>query len=96
MTRLRNSDLQAVVEFLGEASSVDGPDPFPRPLLDSLRRLVPSDEVVYDELDRVRETVLWEEIFPGGTDGPDEPTYWDVRDQHPVCRHHEVRVTSTP
>jgi DNA-binding CsgD family transcriptional regulator len=90
VTRLRNSDLQAVVEFLGEASSIDGPDPFPRPLLESLRRLVPSDEVVYDELDRVRETVLWEEIFPGETDGPDEPTYWDVRDQHPVCRHHEV------
>ena len=65
MTRLRNSDLQAVVEFLGEASSIDGPDPFPRPLLESLRRLVPSDEVAYDELDRVRETVLWEEIFPG-------------------------------
>ena len=90
VTRLRNSDLQAVVEFLGEASTVDGPDPFPRPLLESLHRLVPSDEVVYDELDRVRETVLREEIFPGGIDGPDEPTYWDVRDQHPVCRHHEV------
>jgi DNA-binding CsgD family transcriptional regulator len=79
-----------VVEFLGEASSIDGPDPFPRPLLESLRRLVASDEVVYDELDRVRETVLWEEMFPGETDGPEEPTYWDIRDQHPVCRHHEV------
>jgi DNA-binding CsgD family transcriptional regulator len=90
VTRLRNSDLQAVVEFLGEASTVDGPDPFPRRLLESLHRLVPSDEVVYDELDRVRETLLREEIFPGGIDGPDEPTYWDVRDQHPVCRHHEV------
>jgi DNA-binding CsgD family transcriptional regulator len=90
VTRLRNSDLQAVVEFLGEASSVDGPDPFPRRLLESFGRLVPSDEVVYDELDRIRETLLWEEIFPSGIDGPDEPTYWDVRDQHPVCRHHEV------
>ena len=79
-----------MVEFLGEASSIDGPDPFPVPLLESLRRLVPSDHVVYDELDRVRETVLWEEIFPGETDGPDEPTYWDVRDQHPVCQQHEV------
>ena len=90
MTRFRNSDLQAVVEFLGDASSIEGPEPFPRPLLESLHGLVPSDAVVYDELDRVRETVLWEEIFPGETDGPDEPTYWDVRDQHPVCHHHEV------
>lgn len=90
MTRLRNSDLQGVLEFFGEASSIDGPDPFPRPLLELLRRLVPSDAVVYDELDRVRETVLWEEIFPGETDGPEEPTYWDVREQHPVCHYHEV------
>ena len=79
-----------MLEFLGDASSVDGPDPFPRPVLESLRRLVPSDEIAFDELDRVRETVLWEEIFPGETDGPEEPTYWDVRDQHPVCRHHET------
>jgi DNA-binding CsgD family transcriptional regulator len=90
VTRLRNSDLQAMVEFLGEASSIDGPDPFPRPLLESLRRLVPSDQVVYDELDRVMETVLWEEIFPGETDGPEEPSYWDLREQHPVCHHHEL------
>jgi len=90
VTRLRSSDLQAVLEFFGEASSIDGPDPFPRPLLESLRRLVPSDEVVYDELDRVRETVLWEEMSPGEIDGPDEPTYWDIRDQHPVCHNHEV------
>jgi DNA-binding CsgD family transcriptional regulator len=90
VTRLRNSDLQGMVEFFGEASSIDGPDPFPRPLLESLRRLVPSDQVVYDELDRVRETVLWEEIFPGETDGPEEPSYWDLREQHPVCHHHEL------
>lgn len=65
MTRLRNSDLQAVVDFLGEASSIDGPDPFPRPLLASFGRLVPSDAVAYCELDRVRRVVLRFEVFPG-------------------------------
>jgi DNA-binding CsgD family transcriptional regulator len=91
VTRLRNSDLQAVVEFLGEASSVDGPDAFPRPVLESLARLVPSDEVVYNELDRVREIVLWAEKFPVDVvDRPEEPSYWDVRDEHPACRRHEV------
>ena len=90
MTRLRNSDLQATLDFLGEASSVDGPDPFPRTVLDLLRRLVPSDEVGYNELDRIRGLKLWSEDSPGGNDGPEEPSYWDVRDQHPVCRHHEV------
>ena len=49
-----------MVEFLGEASSFEGPVPFPRPLLESLGRLVPSDEVGYAELDRVGR-VLWEE-----------------------------------
>jgi DNA-binding CsgD family transcriptional regulator len=90
MTRLRNSDLQATLDFLGEASSVDGPDPFPRTVLDLLRRLVSSDEVGYNELDRIRGLKLWSEDSPGGNDGPEEPSYWDVRDQHPVCRHHEV------
>jgi DNA-binding CsgD family transcriptional regulator len=90
VTRLRTSDLESVLSFLGEASSVEGPDPFPWPLLESLRRLVPGDQVVYDELDRVRETLLHEEIFPGSPHGPEEPTYWDIRDHHPVCRHHEV------
>ncbi len=90
MTRLRNSDLQAVVDFLGEASSIDGPDPFPRPLLASFGRLVPSDAVAYCELDRVRRVVLRFEVFPGELDGPVEPSYWDVRHQHPVCHHHEV------
>ena len=79
-----------MLDFLGEASSVEGPDPFPRRLLESLGRLVPCDEVIYNELDRVREIVLWAEEFPNDDDAPDEPSYWDVRDQHPVCYHHEV------
>ena len=90
MTRLRNSDLQAVVDFLGEASSVDGADPFPLPLLESLGRLVPSDAVGYSELDRLRKVQLLGVVWPGVSDGPDETTYWEFRHQHPVCHHHEV------
>jgi DNA-binding CsgD family transcriptional regulator len=90
VTRLSNSDLQAVLEFLGEASSLDGPDPFPRPLLASLRRLVPCDTVAYCELDRLRKICLWAELFPDEVDGPEEPSYWDVREQHPVCHRREV------
>jgi DNA-binding CsgD family transcriptional regulator len=88
--RLRNSDLQALVEFLGEAGSVRGPDPFPQPLLASLHGLVPADNVAYCELDRVRKTCLWAEFFPREGEGPEEPSYWDIREQHPVCHHHEV------
>jgi DNA-binding CsgD family transcriptional regulator len=90
VTRLRTSDLEAVLSFLGEASSVEGPDPFPREVLQSLRRLVPSDEMYYNELDRVRQSVLWSGEVPGETEEPEAPTYWDIRDEHPVCHHHEV------
>jgi DNA-binding CsgD family transcriptional regulator len=90
VTRLRTSDLEAVLSFLGEASSVGGPDPFPREVLEALCRLVPSDDMYYNELDRVREIVLWSGEAPGDLEEPDTPTYWDVRDEHPVCRHHEV------
>jgi DNA-binding CsgD family transcriptional regulator len=91
VTRLRTSDLEAVLSFLGEASSVEGPDPFPREVLESLCRLVPNDDMYYSELDRVREVVLWSGDAPGGDgEAPDTPTYWDVRNEHPVCHHHEV------
>ena len=43
MSRLRTSDLEAVLDFLGEASSVEGPDPFPQTLLESLHRLVGAE-----------------------------------------------------
>jgi DNA-binding CsgD family transcriptional regulator len=90
VTRLRTSDLEAVLDFLGEASSVEGPDPFPRPVLESLRRLVRSDYTYYSELDRVRRLALWSAEAPGDVDEPEEPTYWDIRDEHPVCHHHEI------
>jgi DNA-binding CsgD family transcriptional regulator len=86
MSRLRASDLRAIFEFLGEAQSVDGPDPFPRPVLASLRRLVPCDVVGYSELDRVHRVSLRNEEDPvTGDSGPGIETYWRLRDQHPVC-----------
>jgi len=79
-----------VLGFLGDAGSVDGHDPFPPPVLDSLRRLVPSDEMSYCELDRVQNVTLRMDEFPGEAEGPDESTYWELRHQHPVCREHQA------
>jgi DNA-binding CsgD family transcriptional regulator len=59
-------------------------------LLESLHRLVPSNEIYYSELDRVRKVALWSMGAPGAAEEPEEPTYWDVRDDHPVCHHHDV------
>jgi DNA-binding CsgD family transcriptional regulator len=75
--------------FLGEANSVDGPEPFPRSLLASLRRLVPSDLVGYCELDRVRKVRIWSEGDQDEDDGSALETYWRLRHQHPVCRYED-------
>jgi DNA-binding NarL/FixJ family response regulator len=95
VTRLRESDFRAVLEFLREADADDGPDPFPISLLESLRRLVPADEAVYHELDRDRR----EELALVVSD-EDEPTaesageceerlalFWRIVDDHPLCRY---------
>ena len=90
MTRLATSDLRAVLEFLGDATSVDGPDPFPQPLLIALGGLVPNDAMRYCELDRVRRTTIRLSELACDVEGPEEPTYWDIRKDHPVCHQHET------
>jgi DNA-binding CsgD family transcriptional regulator len=49
MPRLSASDYQKVLDVLYETSDLDGPNPFPEPVLDALRRLVPCDVVTYHE-----------------------------------------------
>jgi len=49
MPRLSGSDYRNVLEVLREAGDVEGPIPFPRPVLEALRRLVPCDVVTYRE-----------------------------------------------
>lgn len=90
MTRLGTPDLKALLGFLEEANSLDGPEPFPQSLLGSLRRLVPGDFVSYCELDRVRQVGIWSEDYPAvEDDGSELETYWRLRDQHPVCRYED-------
>jgi DNA-binding CsgD family transcriptional regulator len=48
--RLSESDYRGVLDVLGEASAVEGPIAFTRPVLEALRRLVPCDVVAYHEL----------------------------------------------
>lgn len=49
MPRLSASDYQRVLDVLCETADVDGPNPFPEPVLNALRRLVPCDVVAYHE-----------------------------------------------
>jgi DNA-binding CsgD family transcriptional regulator len=49
MARLSPSDLGQALDFLREAEGVTGSDPFPRPLLDTLRALIPAEAVSWHE-----------------------------------------------
>ncbi len=94
MARLSASDLEATLRFLGEAASVDGPDPFPTWILDRLRDLVRCDFADYFEQDRVhRRTFLYEgcsrtrDAMANESGGDDD--YWGVSEQHPVCAYRD-------
>jgi DNA-binding CsgD family transcriptional regulator len=89
MERLGSADLEQVLQFLAELASNEDEEPFPRELLAALRRLVPCDSLTFCELDRVREIELGAVEDPV-YDGESPPcTYWQIRHEHPVCRHHE-------
>jgi DNA-binding CsgD family transcriptional regulator len=49
MTRLRERELHAALEFVHAASSVDEAEPFPPPVLALLARVVPAEIVGYSE-----------------------------------------------
>ena len=88
----RDSDAFARVgRFVAEAERIGGDEPFPPVFLAALQRLVPCDQVTFSELDRVAQVDLGATWFPRAPDadaGPDVE-YWDIRDEHPICHHHE-------
>jgi len=90
MERLGPADLEQVLQFLGELASVESEEPFPRELLAGLRRLVPCDVLTFCELDRVHELELGLVEDPPWEGGSLPCSYWEIRDEHPVCHHHEV------
>jgi hypothetical protein len=47
--RLSGADYRGVLEVLAEAGAVRGSMPFPEPVLEALRRLVPCDVVAYHD-----------------------------------------------
>jgi DNA-binding CsgD family transcriptional regulator len=49
MVALREADYRGALDVLREAADVDGDIPFPEPVLEALRRLVPCDVVAYHE-----------------------------------------------
>lgn len=77
--------------FLRETDAVDGPDPFPVAVLESLRRLVPCDLTNFCELDQVERRIVSDAGSDGGVyvhdPGRDLSLVWWAIDQLPVCIH---------
>jgi DNA-binding CsgD family transcriptional regulator len=76
MPRLYESDYREALAVLREAGAVDGPDPFPEPVLEALRRLVPCDVVAYHEGRPISHPAL---VFAGEPRGEMTPS---IRDAH--------------
>jgi DNA-binding CsgD family transcriptional regulator len=97
VTVLRQADLQGALDFLREAETVTGPDPFPTELLDQLRALVQCDFVAFCELDRPGRRVLGRTNCSNAraADGENPPSpdaaeqYWRLRHQYPTCAHQD-------
>ncbi len=90
MQRLDAGDLERVGRFVAEVGEIDGDEPFPPAFLGALRRLVPCDSVVWNELDRIGERHL-NFVAEADLDDGLEPaiTYWEARADHPLCHYHE-------
>lgn len=98
MTRLRESDLRGVLEFLREADTVTGGDPFPPSLVGALRALVPCYGVGFCELDQLHERLLAEscncedvECFYTAPEdvpeGREDERFWSLVLENPVTAY---------
>ena len=100
MSRLRASELEAILEFVAEADSECGEDPFPPHVLERLLRLVPCDlPVTYGEQDWTAQRVLHYTEFPqrnaSATDEAlGEATFWSVARHNPMMRYRASTLDS--
>jgi DNA-binding CsgD family transcriptional regulator len=92
MTRLRSSDFEAILAFIGEAQEVGGTEPFTPELLGRLATLVPCEGTSFEEA-KVAERVLLAKIesIDRGNDLYDIRTLsdeaWAAMDASPIAAH---------
>jgi DNA-binding CsgD family transcriptional regulator len=79
---------------LGEAETVDGPDPFPVPIVDAFTRVIQCESANFCELDRQRRRVLSDtygtgERFEDDPGDEEQRTFWRLVDRHPLCLYQQ-------
>jgi DNA-binding CsgD family transcriptional regulator len=89
MTTLARRDIEALLRFVHDASTVDGDAPFTPRLVAGLHELVPAAErVVYCELDwNHRRTTYIADQFESFRDPDGHDVYWQLHHQHAVCEY---------
>jgi DNA-binding CsgD family transcriptional regulator len=90
VTQLRERDSRAMFDFLAEAEAVEGAEPFPEPLVESLRQLIGADLAEFDEMDRAECRCGWTAATLSDAEPADDlPSFWEIRHDHPLCRLHD-------
>lgn len=89
MPTLARRDIEALLRFVHDASTLDGDAPLTPPLVARLHELVPAAErVVYCELDwNRRHTTYIADQFESFADPDGHDVYWQLHHQHAVCEH---------
>jgi DNA-binding CsgD family transcriptional regulator len=89
MPALTAADARKLLQFVAEAETLGGVEPFTGELLVELGRLIEADWVTYTEVDHVHRRLLVYLPRPGDEDDEgieNEPEEWELMKEHPVCR----------
>ncbi len=87
MTTLAHSEIEALLRFVHDASTLDREAAVTPELVARLRELVPTAEwVSYAELDWNRRRVAYQtDEYGFVTDGDGDEIYWQLHEQHAIC-----------
>ena len=83
---LKGRDLNAVLEFLQEASSVNDPAALARYFATELQHIIAADRISYNEIDASARRIAWVRVPATTFDGA-EQTFARLMMQHPVIAH---------
>jgi DNA-binding CsgD family transcriptional regulator len=84
-------DAERILRFVGDAEELAGDHAFTPELLEELGKLIPTEQVSYCELDRVRKRDRYIIERPGDEHDYSgvSVTYWDISREYPTCRVHD-------
>ncbi len=92
MARVSTLDAERVLRLVADAEANGGDESVTPELLVELGELVPADGVTYCEQDRVRKRERRTIDRPGDAWIEPPVSYWEIADEHPICRVHNRGV----